>query len=173
MGRIIVERVGLEGNELFKWSKSGATAEAIKLYSLCGTMHPASDQSVVKKICNEIMEVTLRFAIQARRVLEVAGIGKDKEVSISEFGGKFSFGDKFPDQFSFKDGLWYCINGILHARRLSVLMAKGDAPPILACNDGFSVCALEIESDYKPTFHIEPYAMTWAFLLCPKTLKGA
>jgi hypothetical protein len=107
---------------------------------------------------DEIISASLDFSIDARRYLEVTNT-RDLKI----FGGRWKVEDKAVKGFNFEESVWEAINGLLHARHLEVMFAPAGNGQFERMGD-VGVVALEIESDKRSRYHVEPFGLCNALL---------
>ncbi len=167
MARVVTDycEVGLVDGNISEFAEGWATLEATRLSALTGHVYPANDEKYLKIVSTEILEVAFKFAIHARRVLELAGFTNKKSPVVGS--GRWKQVDD-DNCFVPETNLMQSIGRIIHARSMQVVFAKmpgeqfknmGDAAPVY----------LKVRSDWPlnktpETRHVEPYGLAWSFL---------
>ena len=159
-----LKRFAQQGENLKVWSEVEASAEAVKLYSLCNSPHPSGSKELTDIVLKDVLNTALRFALHARRVLELE---EDHRSATALTGIESHLAKRFGETFRFEGNLRKAISKIIHARKIAVLMDHGEAREngILTFEEADMIVAFEIKSDHGETFHVCPQGVAWGYLL--------
>ncbi|WP_145976976.1 hypothetical protein [Leisingera aquaemixtae] len=165
-----LQRFTQQGEGLHVWSEVEASAEAVKLYSLCNSAYPAGEEELRKVVLKDILNTAFRFAVHARRVLEFEG---DHTSQVVETGTDNHLARYYSETFSFEKNLRKAINKIIHARKIAILMDRGEmrGNEVLQFDKADMVVAFEIQSDQGEAFHVVPQGVAWGYLLRGQTAE--
>ncbi|WP_131817666.1 hypothetical protein [Saliniramus fredricksonii] len=141
-----------EPNAILRMARAEAQRNAIDLLAYSSAVYPDEIHDLVSA---KILEIGVAFAVNARRCFEVAS--EPAEIVARRWKYQMNGSQKIE-----KD-LWRALNGIIHARNLSIHFAES---PQAVFSDSRNSVALHFvyETDRYPETYVDLFGLAWTFL---------
>ena len=130
-------------------------AVAIGAYS---TAEFFPNDQIISTAQQQLFERLVSFSINARRALEILNVR-----NIKMAGSRWKVSAEVSD-YNPETDVWQAINAILHARHMQVFVLQRQSEIMLPPRFEFRFTFLEVQSDRSEKIHVDPFAMTMAYL---------